>query len=27
MKIYLAGPLFNEGERGFLSQIAARLRA
>ena len=27
MKIYLAGPLFNAGERGFLSQIAARLRA
>ena len=27
MKIYLAGPLFNAGERGFLSEIAARLRA
>jgi len=27
MKIYLAGPLFNEGERGVLSAIAARLRA
>ncbi|MFM8279130.1 MAG: nucleoside 2-deoxyribosyltransferase, partial [Candidatus Limnocylindrus sp.] len=27
MKIYLAGPLFNEGERGQLSGIAARLRA
>ena len=27
MKVYLAGPLFNEGERGTLSAIAARLRA
>jgi hypothetical protein len=27
MKIYLAGPLFNDGERGQLSGIAARLRA
>lgn len=27
MKVYLAGPLFNEGERGTLSSIAARLRA
>jgi len=27
MKIYLAGPLFNDGERSTLSAIAARLRA
>jgi hypothetical protein len=27
MKIYLAGPLFNEGERGVLSDVARRLRA
>jgi len=27
MKVYLAGPLFNDGERGELSKIAARLRA
>ena len=27
MKIYLAGPLFNAGERGFLADIATRLRA
>ncbi|NBO52856.1 MAG: hypothetical protein EBU83_05425 [bacterium] len=27
MKVYLAGPLFNDGERGTLSHIAARLRA
>ena len=26
MKIYLAGPLFNEGERSVLSEIATRLR-
>ena len=27
VKIYLAGPLFNDGERATLSAIAARLRA
>ena len=27
MKIYLAGPLFSNAERGFLDTIAARLRA
>ena len=27
VKIYLAGPLFNAGERGFLADIATRLRA
>lgn len=27
MKVYLAGPLFNDGERGTLSHIAERLRA
>ena len=27
MKIYLAGPLFNDGERSTLSAIATRLRA
>ena len=27
MKVYLAGPLFNAGERGVLAEIAARLRA
>ena len=27
MKVYLAGPLFNDGERSTLSAIAARLRA
>ena len=27
MKVYLAGPLFNDGERGTLSGIAAQLRA
>lgn len=27
MKIYLAGPLFNEGERGVLTDVARRLRA
>ena len=26
MKIYLAGPLFSTAERGFLDEIAARLR-
>jgi hypothetical protein len=26
MKVYLAGPLFNDGERGTLTRIASRLR-